>query len=259
MAHTFTAELKADSDSLRAQFERSKEARRTPRPEQRRRSRKPTDGRSVGEGYDTLPTMEGWAATPDGKGFRWVAVDYARLAMVAMRFAFKAKTGEKDDLLHSIIEGLARVARRKAAIGEDFSEAAMHRTAEHIKDGYWHSHYAYTTGLYCRNCSREQKAKCRYNWAHTAWAYTDCHRAIHLESLNQPITDSEGNITELGDLIIDDNALDLVDWVDSRTWLIGAPIRLKAIAMKKSKGEALTHGELCYLSRLRTKHQKRLV
>jgi len=164
-------------------------------------------------------------------------------------------TGDKDDLLHSIIEGLAKVANHKADKGEDFTEAAMYRTAEHIKDHYWYRHYAYHNGLDCRHCSKEQRAKCRWNWAHSNWAYVDCHRAIQLESLNQPITDGDGNITELGDLIADDKALDLAEWIDARTFLIGAPIRLKAIALKRSKGEALTAAEYKYLTKLRKRRQ----
>ena len=76
--------------------------------------------------------------------------------------------------------------------------------------------------------------------------------------MNQPITDEEGNLTELADLIADDKALDLPEWVDARTFLIGAPMRLKAIAQKRVKGEKLTDGEKMYLSRLRKKHQKML-
>ena len=59
-------------------------------------------------------------------------------------------------------------------------------------------------------------------------------------------------------MIADDKALDLAEWVDARTFLMGAPIRLKAIAMKKHKGEALTVAERMYLGRLRRKEQKTL-
>ena len=34
-----------------------------------------------------------------------------------------------------------------------------------------------------------------------------------MESLNKPIIDSEGNLTELGELIADDKAIDLDAWV----------------------------------------------
>ena len=66
---------------------------------------------------------------------------------------------------------------------------------------------------------------------------------------------SEGSITELAELIADDKALNLAEWIDARTFLIGAPIRLKAIAVKRSKGEALTGAERFYLAKLRKRHQ----
>ena len=72
--------------------------------------------------------------------------------------------------------------------------------------------------------------------------------------------DGEGNITELAELIADDNALDLEEWLDAKTFLIGAPIRLKQIARKlNNKVEALTGAERKYLCKLRGKTQKTLV
>jgi len=220
----------------------------------RTRSRTQTD--NGGNGYHELPDQQGWVATADG--FRWVTVQWATYHKVAVRFAGKAVSGEKDDLLHSIMEVLASVHRRKLSEGQDFTEPAMYRTAEHVKDWYWYRRYAYNNGLDCRHCTSEQKAKCKYNWAHSDWAYTDCHRAVRLESLNQPVTDDEGNTTELGDLIADDKALDLAEWVDARIFLIGAPMRLKAIAVKRHNGDALTDAERMYLARLRKKQQKAL-
>ena len=205
------------------------------------RSRRRKQANNGNNGYDRLPEP------------------YLNYYRVAVRFAHKALTDDREDLLHSIIEGLAKVGLRKASKGEDFTEPAMHRTAEHIKDHYWYRHYAYTNGLDCRHCTKEQQAKCRWNWAHSDWQYCDCHRAIQLESINQPITDEEGNLTELADLIADDKALDLPEWVDARTFLIGAPIRLKAIAQKRVKGDKLTKAEQDYLYRLRKKHQMALV
>jgi len=194
-----------------------------------------------------------------GNGYDHLPEPYLTYYHIAMRFAPKARSGEKDDLLHSIIEGLAKVGLRKASKGEEFSGAAMHRTAEHIKDAYWYRHYSYHNGLDCRNCTKAQRAKCRWNWAHSDWQYYDCHRAIQLESINKPITDDEGNLTELADLISDDRALDLEAWQDAKTWLLGAPIRLKAIARKRQKGAKLTTAERMYLGRLRRKYQNALV
>jgi hypothetical protein len=202
---------------------------------------------------------KGRQADNGNNGYDHLPEPYLTYYKVALRFAHKALLGEQEDLLHDIIEGLARVAKRKAATGQDFSQAAMYRIAEHIKDHYWYRHYSYTNGLDCSHCSKAQRAKCRANWAHSSWAYYDCRRAITVESINQPIVDSEGNTTELAELIADDKALDLEEWIDARTFLIGAPIRLKAIAMKVRKGEKLNQPEHCYLYRLRQKQQIALV
>jgi hypothetical protein len=195
----------------------------------------------------------GRQADDGNNGYDHLPEPYLTYYKVALRFAHKALLGEREDLLHDIIEGLARVAKRKAATGQDFSQAAMYRIAEHIKDHYWYKHYAYHNGLDCQHCSKAQRARCRANWA-----YYDCRRAISVESINQPIVDSEGNTTELAELIADDKALDLEEWLDARTFLIGAPIRLKQIARKLNKGEALTNSERQYLCYLRKKTQKAL-
>jgi len=191
-----------------------------------------------------------------GNGYAQLSEPYLTYYKVALKFAHKALIDDRQDLLHDIIEGLATVAERH---GQNFSEAAMYRIAEHIKDHYWYKHYAYHNGLDCQHCSKEQRAKCRANWAYSDWAYCDCHRAITLESINKPVIDSEGNITELAELIADDKTLDLVEWIDARTFLTGAPIRLKMIARKVSKGDTLTGAERKYLTKLRRKHQTALV
>jgi hypothetical protein len=199
----------------------------------RRRSHRQVDDGN--NGYDHLPEP------------------YLTYYRIALRFGHKALLDEQEDLLHDIIEGLARVAKDRT-----LSEAALYRIAEHIKDHYWYKHYAYHNGLDCQHCSKAQRAKCRTAWAYSDWAYYDCRRAITLESINQPIIDSEGNITELAELIADDKALDLEEWVDAKTFLIGAPTRLKQIARKLSKRETLTNTEHQYLWYLRKKTQKSL-
>jgi hypothetical protein len=183
-------------------------------------------------------------------GYDHLPEPYLTYYRIALRFAQKALIDEREDLLHDIIIGLAKTEQALAARGQQFTEIGQIRTAEHIKDHYWYKHYAYHNGLDCQHCSKAQRAKCRENWA-----YSDCHRAITLESINQPITDSEGNITELAELIADDNAIDLAEWLDAKTFLIGAPIRLKTIAIKRNKGEELTHAERQYLSKLRKHYQ----
>jgi hypothetical protein len=183
-------------------------------------------------------------------GYDQLPEPYLTYYKIALRFAHKALIDEREDLLHDIIIGLARTGQTLAARGQQFTEIAQIRTAEHIKDHYWYKHYAYHNGLDCQHCSKAQRAKCRENWA-----YSDCQRAITLESINQPITDSEGNISELAELIADDGAIDLAEWLDAKTFLIGAPIRLKTLASKRNKGEELTGAERKYLTKLRKRYQ----
>jgi hypothetical protein len=204
-------------------------------------------------------STRGRQADNGNNGYDHLSEPYLTYYKIALRFAHKALSDEREDLLHDIIEGLAGVAKRKAATGQDFSEAAMYRIAEHIKDHYWYKHYAYHNGLDCQHCSKAQRARCRANWAYSDWAYYDCYRAVTLESINKPIIDSEGNITELAELIADDKALDLEEWLDARIFLIGAPIRLKQIAQKLRKGDTLSHPERDYLYKLRKKQQSPLV
>ena len=106
----------------------------------------------------------------------------------------------------------------------------------------------------CQHCSKAQRRKCKDNDL-----YRECPKAIRLESLYKPITDSEGNITELGELIADDKALDLGAWLDARTFLLGFPQRLLLIADKLNNSEALTNKEHQYLWRFRQREQKRLI
>jgi hypothetical protein len=201
----------------------------------------------------SIGSADGEQGYNGNNGYDQLPEPYLTYYKIALRFAHKSFLDDRQDLLHDIIEGLARVAEHKT-----IGEAAMYRLAEHVKDHYWYKHYAYHNGLDCQHCSKEQRAKCRYRWGHSEWGFADCEKAIRLESLNQPVTDSEGNMTELGELIADDNALDLDEWLDAKSFLIGAPIRLKAIAIKKHKGQTLTEAELMYLSRLRKKQQKTL-
>jgi hypothetical protein len=161
---------------------------------------------------------------------------------------------DQEDLLHDIILALDIVAQRKREAGLPFSEAAMYRTAEHVKDHYWYDLRKRTSGLDCGHCSKAQRHKCK-----EGWLYPDCPKAIKMESLNKPIIDSEGNITEFGDLIADDKAIDLDAWVDTRTVFLGLPQRLKRIALKLRDGEQLTGAEKFYLHKWRKREQIKLL
>ncbi len=155
---------------------------------------------------------------------------------------------DQQDLLHDIILSLAKVEQSKP-----LTEAAMYRTASHVKDHYWYDLRKRTSGLDCQHCSKAQRHKCK-----EGWLYPDCPKAIKLESLNKPIIDSEGNITELGELIADDKAIGLDAWLDHRTLIHSFPQRLKGIAVKLRDGIPLDAKDKMYLQRFRQREQIKL-
>jgi hypothetical protein len=159
---------------------------------------------------------------------------------------------DREDLLHDIIYHLAKVERNNGH--KPFTEAVMYRIASHVKDHYWYSHYKLTMGLDCGHCSSKQRRKCKEDWLYGA-----CQKAVKIESLNKPVIDSEGNTTELGELIADDKTIDLDAWVSSSTWEIGYPKRLVAIAYKLKAGEALNNYDRLCLARYRKREQKNLI
>jgi len=186
-----------------------------------------------------------------GNGYDHLEGEWLTYYRVASQFSHKARTQDRDDLLHDIILTLASVERNNGH--KPFTELAMYRIASRCVADYWRRQYRHTNGLDCRWCGQAQRRKCREEWL-----YSECPKAIKLESLNKPIVDSEGNTTELGELIADDKAIDLAEWLDIKTFLLGCPQRLIAIAEKIRDGQALETKERMYLSRYRQKAQKSL-
>ncbi len=170
---------------------------------------------------------------------------------VASQFNHKAMVDDRDDLLHDIILTLANVERNNGH--KPFTEAVMYRIASRCVALYWRNHYKLTNGLTCGNCSKAQRQKCR-----SEYLYTECPKAIKLESLDQEIIDDSGHTTSLGELIADDKALDLDAWLDARTFLLGFPKRLMEIADKLNNGHVLTTADRKYLCKWRKREQKSL-
>jgi len=135
-----------------------------------------------------------------------------------------------------------------------FTEAVMYRIASRTVFHYWYDHYKINNGLDCKHCSKTQRHKCKEDDL-----YSQCPKAIKLESLNKPIINSEGYTTELGELIADDKALDLDAWIDARTFLLGFPQRLLLIADKLSGGQSLPVADRKYLCKWRKREQKTLI
>ncbi|KTB48975.1 hypothetical protein DEALK_18220 [Dehalogenimonas alkenigignens] len=190
-------------------------------------------------------------ADPLGNGYDHLSGNWLTFYTIASKFSYKAKPDERDDLLHDIILTLADVERNNGH--HPFTEAAMYRIASRAQALYWRKRYRMDNGLTCGDCSKAQRRKCKEDWLFSA-----CPKAVKLESLNKPVTDDEGNTTELGDLIADDRALDLDAWLDANTFLLQCPDRLIAIAEKRRDGLALDNAEMIYLCRFRKREQKSL-
>jgi len=191
-------------------------------------------------------------APSNGNGYDGLEGDWLLYYKVASQFSHRAKSQDREDLLHDIIITLADVARNNGH--KPFTEPAMYRVASVTVVHYWRAQYKLTNGLDCGSCSKAQRHKCREDWL-----YGDCPKAIKIESLDKPITDNEGNITELGELIADDKAIDLDAWLDADTFIRGCPQRLIGIALKIQEGQALDGSERKYLCKWRKREQKRLI
>jgi hypothetical protein len=189
---------------------------------------------------------------PNGNGYDQLPEPHLTYYKVALPFARSVPTQDSEDLLHTIILTLAVAERNNGH--KPFTEAAMYRIASYTKADYWRAQYRHTRGLTCCNCSKAQRRKCKEDWS-----YGECPKAVKVESLNKPIIDSEGNLTELGELIADDKALDLDAWLDAKTFLRGSPHKLILVAERKQRGQCLTATESQYLWRFRRKEQGVLV
>jgi hypothetical protein len=179
-------------------------------------------------------------------------LDWNKYSAIADRFQHKARFEDREDLRHDIIVRLADVANNNGH--KPFTEATMVRIASHTVAEYWRAYYRRTHGISCGECSKAQRKECRKRNL-----YPECPRAIKLESLSKPIVDSEGNITELGELIANDKAIDVEAWLDKSTFLLGFPARLVEIVQKRISGIALTNADMIYLCRFRKREQRSLL
>jgi len=185
-----------------------------------------------------------------GNGYDQLAGDWATYYKVASKFLHKARFEDRDDLLHTIMLNLATA--HKGNGHKPDNPSWMYRIASFTIAQYWRDYYKRVNGIDCGHCSNQQRKKCK---AENLYG-SKCPRAIKIESLSKPITDSDGHITELGDLIADNSAIDIAEWKDEKTFLLGYPQRLQDIAQN---GENLTPADSRYLYKFRKRHQKKLL
>jgi len=191
-------------------------------------------------------------APTNGNGYDQLDGEWLTYYKVASRFSHKAKAQDREDLLQDIMITLADVARNNGH--KPLTEPAMYRIASVTRAHYWYNHYKVNNGLDCQHCSKTQRKECRKDWL-----YSKCPKAIKLDYLSKPIIDSEGNLTELGELIADDKAVDLDAWLDRKTFLLGLPERLIAIGYKRQEGIPLDGKDRKYLCKWLKRQQKALI
>jgi hypothetical protein len=186
-----------------------------------------------------------------GNGYDKLEGEWLTCYKVATKFVHKARFEDREDLLHIIMLNLAVAGRNNGHKPDNASW--MYRIASFTVAQYWRDYYKRTYGIDCGHCSNQQRKKCK-----AENLYSECPRAIRIESLQKPIADGDGHLTELGELINDDKAIDLAEWTDINTFLLGCPQRLIGIAEKIRGNEPLTDREKNYLYHYRNRHQKTL-
>jgi hypothetical protein len=145
-------------------------------------------------------------------------LDWNKYMEIANKFQRKVKTEDREDLKQDIILKLAEVESKYNGSGESLTEGGMVRVASYTVLAYWR----------------------------------DIMRLPPITSLNETVDDGDGE-TELYEMLADDKAIDVDNWLDAKLWLYRAPPRLVKIASKKVTGTPLTSTESRYLYKQRQK------
>jgi hypothetical protein len=184
----------------------------------------------------------------NGNGYNHLEGDWALFYKVAKGFTHRVKPEDRQDFLHDLLLTMAKVKAKYDTIGKELTEAGLIRVACYEVAQYWRENFRRFNGTNCGRCSYEQRSKCR-----DKNLYLECPKAIRLESLDKLITDADGNQIELYQMIADDNAVDVVAMLDTRSILQGFPHKFIRIAYKKYAGYPLTTSERNYLYQHRRK------
>ena len=146
-------------------------------------------------------------------------LDWQKYISIADKFQYKAKPEDRQDLRQDIVLRLAEVEAKYNGSGNSLTEGGMVRVASYTVMAYWR----------------------------------EIMRLPKITSLNGIVADSEGNETELCQMLADDKAIDVDAWLDAKLWLYRAPERLVNIAYRKVSGLPLAKTEARYLQRYRQK------
>jgi len=189
-----------------------------------------------------------------GNGYDQLDGDYATYYKVAKRFTYKVAREDSEDFLHDLFLKFARVKVTYDAKSKELTEGGLMRVAQYALSDYWHSRFKRINGINCKECSQQQREKCK-DW----FLYPDCPKAVKVERLDKLVEDGNGDSTPLHELIADDKAVDLVAMVDARLTLGSYPRKAVKLLYKRYAGYPLDKQEQNYLTHFRKKAQKKLV
>jgi hypothetical protein len=181
-------------------------------------------------------------------------LDYRKYINIADRYQYKAKREDKEDFLHELFLAFARVKASYQAKGKELTTGGLVRIAQYEVADYWRKHFRRIYGRDCSRCSKAQRQECK-----DGNLYSQCPKAIRIESLDTIVEDGNGDSTPLCELIADDNAIDLTSRLDAKLTLDSYPQRFVQLAYKKYAGYPLTNSERQYYRREQKKAQKTLV
>ncbi len=178
----------------------------------------------------------------DGEWLEWLEV--------SRRFESKVPTQDRLDVRHDIILTLATVRQRT---GEAIPRYRAYRVASYVIADYYYQQAKLNRGLDCRNCSTVKRRECVKDSL-----FSQCPKVRTVISLDAEYLDATGSTYQLRDVIADDNAVNLDNWLDAVTWLLGCPTRLVDIGNKLRGGKPLDGKDRKYLWKFRKKTQNPL-
>jgi len=178
----------------------------------------------------------------DGEWLEWLEV--------ARRYEVKVPTQDRLDVRHDIMITLATV---RQGTGEPIPQYRAYRVASYTIADYYFQEVKLNRGLDCKHCATAKRRECvKYS------LYSQYPKIRRVISLEAEYIDGAGEAHHILDIVADDNAIDLDDWLDADTFIRGCPTRLRDIAVKTRDGKPLDSKDRNYLWHYRRKTQKPL-
>jgi hypothetical protein len=187
-------------------------------------------------------------------GYDKLEGDWLAYYKVAKNFTHKVKPEDREDFLHDLFVAFASVKVKYQGKGKELTTYGLVRIAQYEVADYWRKWYKRNQNTTCERCSKAQRRKCK-----EGNLYSQCPKAIQLESLSKLIEDDSGNRVELCQLLADDKAVDLTARLDAKLTLESYPKRFVDLAYKKYAGYPLDKNEQNYYYREQRKAKKALI